>query len=280
VIGTLRAEWRKLALRPANWTVCGLLLAAVAVFAYGVAYLSYTHAALGFRSDTGLTAAQELTTLYPNVFVQQAASGFYPIGAALALLIGILSAGSEYGWQTLKLVFLNGPGRLRTLLARLTAISMLMLCEIGAFLGLAAIASLVVAGLQGHAVTWPAASTVVAGVGTGWLILTVFAFLGMALAFVFRQAPAAIGAGFAYLLVIEGLVVRLVTPFGGDTLKMVEKMLPGPNASALVQALGTSAPVTAPTPLVGAVQAVAVLLLYCTALGAIAAVLVHRRDLT
>lgn len=279
MIGTLRAEWRKLVLRPANWIVGGLFLAALVVFAYAVAYVTYTHASIGFRSDAGLTAAQELSTLYPAVFVQQASSGFYPIGAALALLLGILSVGSEYGWQTVKLVFLNGPGRQRALLARLTAVSAFLLGVTVMFLGLAALASLVVANLQGHVVTWPAASTVLAGLGTGWLILTVFAFLGMALAFVFRQAAAAIGVGFAYLLVVEGLVVRLVAPLGGDTLKMVEKILPGPNATALEQALGTALPVPAPAPLIGAGQAVAVLLLYCAALGVIAATLVHRRDL-
>jgi ABC-2 type transport system permease protein len=278
--GVLRAEWRKLALRPANWIICGLFLAVLVVFAYAAAYVSYTHSAAGYRSDTGLTAAQELTTLYPAVFVQQASSGFYPIGAALALLIGVLSVGSEYGWQTLKLVFATGPGRLRTLAARLAVVSALMLGETVAFLGLAAASSLVVAGALGHGVTWPAAGTVLAAVGTGWLILSVFALMGMALAFVFRQAPAAIGAGFAYLLAIEGLVLRLVTPFGGDTLKAVEKVLPGPNATALVNALGTARPVRAPVPLVGAGQAVVVLLLYCAVLGAVAAALVRRRDLT
>jgi hypothetical protein len=44
--------------------------------------------------------------------------------------------------------------------------------------------------------------------------------------------------------------------------------------------VGGAVPEPVPTPLVGTGQAMAVLLLYCATLGAIAAVLLHRRDLT
>ena len=39
--------------------------------------------------------------------------GFPFFGGAFALMLGVLSLGSEYGWGTFKTAYTQGPGRLR-----------------------------------------------------------------------------------------------------------------------------------------------------------------------
>ena len=40
-------------------------------------------------------------------------AGFPFFGGVLALMLGVLTLGSEYGWGTLRTLFTQGPGRLR-----------------------------------------------------------------------------------------------------------------------------------------------------------------------
>jgi ABC-type transport system involved in multi-copper enzyme maturation permease subunit len=278
VIASFRAEWRKLRRRPAVLVMAGLLLLVVVALGYGLPYLSYTHAGQGFRSDVGLSAAQQLTGLYPSVLIQHGLGGIEGVGLALALIFGALLAGSEYGWGTLKTVFTQRPGRLESLAGRVMAAAAATGIMTAAFWAVAAASSVAVALAQSHAISWPAAQTVAEGLGATWLILFFWSVIGMALGFLLRSAPAAIGVGVAYLLAIEGIVLRGLLPLGGDVLRSVEKFFPGPNVGALIESFGPALPIKAATPLVGAWQAIGVLLLYLAVAAALAAVVVRRRD--
>jgi ABC-2 type transport system permease protein len=279
VIGSFKAEWRKLRRRPAVLVSAGLLLAVVLVVGYLVPYVSYTNASAGYRSDTGLSAAQQLQALYPDVFVQHALNGIFPIASAVALVFGALAAGSEYGWGTLRAVFTQGPRRLETLAGRALAVAAALGLMTAAYWAVAAGSSAVVAALQGHTVTWPSAVTVLQALGATWLILGAWSVIGMALAFVLRSAPAAIGIGVAYLLAIEGLVFNFFLPLGGDLTRTAEKFFPGPNVNAVIQSFGSGLPTRSLAPLVDVWQGVAVVALYLVAAAALAAAVVSRRDL-
>ena len=279
MIGSFKAEWRKLRKRPAVLVSAGLLLAVLLLFGYLLPYVTYTNAAAGYRSDTGLTAAQELSGLYPLVFVQHGLGGIFPIGAAVALVFGALVAGSEYSWGTLKAVFTQKPGRLETLPGRAAAVAAGLGLMTAAFWIVAAASSVLVALLQGQAIAWPSAVTILGALGATWLILGVWTMIGMGLAFLTRSAPAAIGIGVAYLLAIEAIAVRFFLPLGGDLTRTVEKFLPGPNATAIIASFGSAVPAKTAAPLVDVWQGVAVIALYLVFIGGLAAAVVRRRDL-
>ena len=98
---TVRAELFKLRKRPAAW----VLLAAAAVlnqiFSYLVPYLSYR--AGDAQSFGGNIPPQEvLASTMPDQLVINTIGGFPVFAGALALVLGALMFGGEYGWGTVK----------------------------------------------------------------------------------------------------------------------------------------------------------------------------------
>src|SRR5260370_725651 len=101
------------------------------------------------------------------------------------------------------------------------------------------------------------------------------------------SAGATIGGGLVCMLSIEGLVFGLLSGFNLDWLSTAEKLFIGQNATALgesfgqaVQAVRPSAPALSSTPLVGAGQAVLVLVAYGLVFIAAATLVLRRRGLT
>lgn len=93
--GSFKADWRKLRTRPAPLIMAGLLLVAVVLIGYVIPNTTLTHPTSGLRSDIGLTAAQQLSGLYPKVFVQHGLAGLFPVASTMALIFGALNVGSE-----------------------------------------------------------------------------------------------------------------------------------------------------------------------------------------
>ncbi len=255
MIGTVKAEWRKLARRPANLIAVGGVLAVVALI-YSVGYIEYTWPV----ASQAARAALLKQGLYPGGLVQQLMNGVMPLGAAMALVLGALATGSEYGWGTIKTLLTLGPGRIQTFLGRLVSAALGVAVLTVLFYAAGAIASLIVAAVDGHAVVWPAAIDLGRAFGATWLVLYCFGLLGMALGFLFRQAAAAVGIGLVYLVVVEVILSRFVTSFHGGDYQWIAKGLSGANATALVQSFGqVITDPKAPAPLVGGAQAVATL---------------------
>jgi ABC-type transport system involved in multi-copper enzyme maturation permease subunit len=274
MIGTVRAEWRKLARRPANQIAAGGVVAVVALV-YVVGYIDYTWPAAGQAASAALLKHG----LYPGGLVQNLMNFAMPVGAAIALVLGALATGSEYGWGTMKTALTLGPGRVQTLLAKLVAAGLGVVLLTAVLFASGAIASLIVALVDGHAIAWPAAADVAKSFGAISLILYTFGLLGMALGFVFRQAAAAVGIGLVYLVVIETILGRFINGFQGGDYRWITKGLSGANATALVQSFGQIvADPRAPAPLVGATQAVVTLAIYAVAFVLVSAALLRRRD--
>ena len=96
-------------------------------------------------------------------------------------------------------------------------------------------------------------------------------------------AAVLLAIGLAYLLVVESLVFGVLGQVGGTVLQTVEKFLPGPNASALIQSFGSATPQAvrgAPPPIAGAGEATLVLFLYVFAALVVSATLLRTRDVT
>ncbi|HXJ49391.1 MAG TPA: hypothetical protein VNF91_09510, partial [Candidatus Acidoferrum sp.] len=106
MIATIKSEWRKNRFRPAFLVGSGLT-AAITLLFYSVSWYQATH-------PGSAESAVSIVTLYPSNFVSNAMGAGFPLGAALAIVLGALLAGSDYSWGTLKTVVTQGPGRLTT----------------------------------------------------------------------------------------------------------------------------------------------------------------------
>ncbi len=273
---SVAAELLVLRKRTSTWILLGVWVALGLLFAYLLPYLSY-------RGGAGGPVQTPLGDLLPRELVDNLLGGFPFFGGVIALMLGVLATGSDYGWDTLKTLFTQRPGRTRVLAAKLVALAVALIpFVIAIFLG-GAIASMLIAGAEGAGVHWPGVWDLVRGIAAGWLILATWASLGVMLAIVSRGTALAIGLGILYALVVEGLLSALaseVTWLDG----LVEYFVRA-NAYSLVAAIGVpraalqdNGPGSFFGPFVGMGQAILVLSAYLACFIAISIVLLRRRD--
>jgi ABC-2 type transport system permease protein len=279
MIDAFRGEWLKLRKRPAVWILGWILVSLVVVLTYGVLFLIIVtrpgNVQLGGGGVDVLKQA-----IYPSNFVVAVLSGGGGgFGGAIALILGALTFGSEYGWATLKTIFTQRPARLETFAAKAAALgAVLALYDLVIFLA-GAVASALIGAYFGHLAPWPSLLVILEGTFAGWLILAVWAALGAALSVLFRQAALAIGLGLVYSLAVEGILFGILGQF--SWIKNVEKAFPGANATALIQSLSTlpRSPQN-PEPIVGTLQAILVIVAYLVLFLAVSGLILRRRDVT
>ena len=267
MIATIKAEWRKNRFRPAYLLGTGLI-GALTILAYNVSWYQATHPG---NSDHPVL----LSNLYPDHIVAQVMNAGFPLGAAMAIVVGAIIAGSEYSWSTQKTMLTQGPGRL-TIWAGKVVVFM-------AWMGLATLvlfafgtaSSAIIAIFENHAIVWPAADDVFKGMGAIWLIFAANGAIGLALGVLIRQSAAALGLGLVYLLSVEVIAVRFIDGLNNGAYKSIGDLFVDQNAIALLESFfphGTLA--------IGTGQAVTVLFAYIAALVVIAAGLTRLRDVT
>ncbi len=268
MIATIRAEWRKSRFRPAFFIGTGLL-GALTVLAYGVNWYLAHHPGSAERPVS-------ILSLYPDQFVATVLGAGFPLGAAMAIVVGAIYAGSEFGWGTLKTMFTQRPGRLTVWAGRMTVFAAWMLIMTLVLFAIGAASSVVVATFESHVITWPAAIDVAKGIGAIWLIFTVNGAIGMALGVLIKQPAAALGVGLVYLLSVEIIAVRFVDALNNGAYKWIGNLFVNQNASALLQSFTPARNASA----ISAEQAVIVLAAYGIGLVVIAAGLLRLRDVT
>ena len=279
-------ESYKLYKRPAVWVCIGLLLFLAIGLGYATFYLVYTFAPA--RSSTGLPPGVTLKdfkiALYPISLVKYTLGTWDTLGGVFALILGVLSQGSEYGWGTVKTLYTQRPGRVALLLGKLAALSLAVLVLVLGLFAVGAISSYVVASIDGKSTAYPDSIVLLKGLASGWLIFEFWAIFGFALATLFRQSAMAICLGLAYAIVIEGIIFSVAANVGGDTVKQVESWFPVANTGYLSASFGAAVPEamakTIAKPVADANHAVIVLLVYLTVFIAGSAVLVRARDVT
>jgi ABC-type transport system involved in multi-copper enzyme maturation permease subunit len=278
LLAAFRAEWLKLSRRPATWLL-GLVLALV-LLALGYAFLVVLVAVLGNEPpgrpgvQTGIQTLK--LDLAPGHFLQTALGAFSGLGygSAIAVILGVLAFGSEYGWGTLKTVLTQRPGRLATFGGKLLALSVILAIYAVVILACAAGASAITGAIYSSAGGWPSLAAVARAFLACWLIMGLWTAFGALLAVLFKQAPLAIGLGIVYSIAIEGLIVNTLSL--DSSLKNVQRGFPGANATALVNSFGGSAAGA----LVGPTQAVLVVAAFLVAFVVVAAALLRARDVT
>lgn len=272
---SFRVELSKLVHWPAFWALLALWAALAAIFGYVSQYLAYLTPA------AGVSAAQQQATLaamLPSGVVGKEIPGYPLFGGVIALALGALTTGSEFGWGTWTTILVQNPARVRVVVGKLGALLVAVACQVAVGFGVAGVASLFVAIAQKQPIAAPAAGDLAVGLGVAWLILMAWATLGAVLATALRSAALPLGIGFAYLL-IERLIASLADR--SDVIASIARLLPGTNAGSLATSiLPAGFAVSAPgmNSLVAGPVAAAVLAAYVIAAGSLTCAVIERRD--
>jgi ABC-2 type transport system permease protein len=282
MIAGLRAELFKLRRRSAVWLIGAVWLVLTLVFGYLFPVLSDGGETTG---PTGGSPAEAdpIAQALPAELVSAAVSGFPMFAGALALILGVLVMGSEYGWHTVKVMFTAGPTRRAVLAGKVTALVFVMFVIVLATFAVDALAALLVAALQDSPVSWPPVGELVTGFLAGWLIVVMWAIFGMFLGVLVRGTTLAVGLGLVWTLAVETLLRLFASAVG--FLDAGQRLFPGTNAGALAAAVGVppqGSPGGTPgvTDVVSGTQAAIVLGAYVVAFTVAAMIVLDRRDVS
>ena len=274
---SIAAELLVLRKRAATWILLGIWMTLALMFAYVVPYISWRNAA-------GSPTQGSLAGMLPANVLGNILGGFPFFGGAFALMLGVLSLGSEYGWGTLKTLVTQRPGRLRLFSAKLAALSIVLIPFVVLVFAVGALSSALIAQQQHAALDWPSLVAVGKALLGGWLIMATWVALGVMLAVLSRETALAIGVGILYGLVIEGLLSALVNQ--SSLLQPLVKGFLRANGYSLVKGLGAGfdaaadrGPGSFSGPFVGSGQAALVLAGYIVVLVAVSAIALRRRDI-
>lgn len=238
-----RAELFKLVRRPAAWVLLATAVLLSQVFAYLIPYLGYR----GGGSDMldGSSPEEILASTLPAQLVTNTIGGFPVFAGALALVLGALMFGGEYGWGTIKTLFTQRPGRVSVLAGQVAALAVVLASSVAIMFGFGAITSTAIAVGENEPTAWPSVLDLLQGFAAGWLILLMWACLGAVLGVVLRGVALPIGLGVVWVLGIE----NLISAMAGSMLSALEPLrdvLPGVNAGSLVSAVIPPGMVEAP----------------------------------
>jgi ABC-type transport system involved in multi-copper enzyme maturation permease subunit len=273
MLASFSAEMLKLCKRPAAWVLLLVALALSQVFNYLVPYAGYLSA------DNERAAERILTSTMPENLISNSIGGFPLFAGALALTLGAISVGSEYGFGTLKTMLIQRPRRLSIYAGELLALAGAVLAIVLSIFALGALTSYAIALSQSESVDWPSLAELARGVASGWLILIMWCLLGVMLAFVFRGMALPIGLGVVWILGVENLIVNVAATLL-DFAETLQKGLPGVNAGSLVSALAGGSDTPGVNTVVDGTQAALVLIAYVLVFALIAGFALQRRDVT
>lgn len=280
MLGSYGAELLKLSRRTSTWVLAAVWLLFPVVFLYLLPFVVVTVALEQPGAPPGGIETAAGFLLPENFVAYVIRFMFSSFGTAVALLLGALAVGSEYGWGTVKMILSQRPSRPAVLSAKLLALATTLLALTVAALAIGAVCSLAVALIAGAPADPPPLARLPQGLGAGFLLLAVWAALGFALAVSFKGSALAIGLGLIYAFAIEP-TINLIVLFNED-LQTVAKLPPGQNAAALVNAFsGTEVPAGATPPVFfDPPYAALALALYTAAFLALAYLAFLRRDVT
>ena len=276
---TVRAELFKLRKRPAAWVLLAAAAILSQVFGYLVPYLAYTTGDSDSAALEGSPEAQLASTL-PDQLLINTIGGFPVFAGALALVLGALMFGGEYGWGTVKTMLTQRPGRGSVLAGQLVALGAALAVAVAVLTALSAVSAAGIALAEDQPMQWPGAADLGGGLAAGWLVLLTWATLGAALGVMLRSVALPIGLGVVWVLGIENLVEAMAGSVL-TALQPVRDLLPGINAGSLVAAVVPEA-MTEPPPGVAATvsepRALVTLALYLVVATVVAAWTARRRD--
>ncbi len=287
MLASLGAELFKIRRRPSTWVLPLIWLAIIVLLNYTLTYALLSNISTPtfpegtpkqqqekIREQVKEQQEQQLRSLYPGSVVRNLIPGYPSVGAPIALILGALAVGSEYGWATFKTILTQRPGRTALFFGKLLALGVVLALVVALTFATGALSGLTVAALAGGPVMGPPPGELLRALGAGFLILSVWASLGALLSTLLRSTALSIGLGLVYSLVLETLVFNL--PVDNEFLTNARRYFPGQNSSSLADAFSTQASIQ--TPQIGAAHSTLVLLAYTAAFVALAVLVFGRRD--
>ncbi len=293
MLASLGAELLKLRKRPSTWVLGCIWLIVTILLSYALAYalLSNTPPPTvpegtpkaqreQFKEQQEAFRKEQLESLLPENLVSYLTPGFPNLGAPLALILGALAVGSEYGWATFKTVLTQRPGRYAVFFGKLLALGIALASLVVLTFAAGAASGYIITALEGAPVGWPAAGEFARALGAGTLILATWAALGVLLATLLRSTALSIGLGLIYSLVLETIILNL--PIQNKAFQDAREFFPGQNSNFLANSFSgqTQGGFATPQQPVDARQAALVLLAYTAVFVALAAFVFRRRDVT
>jgi ABC-type transport system involved in multi-copper enzyme maturation permease subunit len=279
--GSFKAEILKLRKRPATWVLLGVTLALELLFGYILPYSSWATSDQNFQTQ-GLDPRAVLAGTLPGELVPTSLGGFPVFAGALALILGALAVGSEYGWGTMQTALTQRPGRLGVYAGKLAALAASTLAVVLATFALNAATAAVIATLESRPLDYPPLAELARGIGSGWLIMGMWCGLGALLGFAFRGVALPVGLGVVWVLGVENLVSAVADSLLTG-LRPLRDLLPGVNAGSLVWSLapGGGSSGEAPPGVIDAVsggRATLALGVYVLGFALLGGLLFRRRD--
>lgn len=279
--GSFQAEILKLRKRPATWVLLGVTLALELLFGYVLPYSSWATSDQNFQTQ-GLDPQAVLAGTLPAELVPTSLGGFPVFAGALALILGALATGSEYGWGTMQTALTQRPTRLAVYAGKLAALAAAILAVVLAVFAVNAATAGLIATLESRPLDYPSLATLAEGVGSGWLIMGMWCGLGAVLGFAFRGVALPVGLGVVWVLGVENLVSAVADSLLTG-LRPLRDLLPGVNAGSLVWSLAPGGGASGEPP-PGVIDAVSggragiALATYVLGFAVVGALLVRRRD--
>lgn len=234
VVNVTRAELFKLVRRPAAWTLLAAAAVLSQVFGYLIPYLSY--AGGGSGPMEGVPRDSILASTLPDQLVASTLGGFPVFAGALALVLGALVLGGEYGWGTVKTVLTQRPGRMAVLAGQGSALAVSVAFGVLVLFVLGVASSTAIALAEDRTVALPPLADLLAGYGAGVAIMLMWAALGGALGVLLRGVALPVGLGVVWVLGVENLVAGVASSVL-TALAPLRDVLPGINAGSLAAAV-------------------------------------------
>jgi ABC-2 type transport system permease protein len=276
--GSFSAEIIKLGRRPTTWVLLGVALVLSLLFRYFLPYSSYLTGNQGQQAR-----AELLARVLPDQLVGNSIGGFPVFVGALALILGALAVGSDYGWGTVGTALTQGPSRLRVYAGKLLALAVIVLAGVLVLFAAGALTSAIIAMVESRPLQWPAPADLAGGVGFGWLILTMWTAFGAMLGFLFKSVALPVGLGVVWILAVENLVSSVAESLL-TSLRWLRDALPGANAGSLVWWLvpdfGRDGTPPGVVDAVSGTRAIATIALYLAVFVLAGAAVLRRRDVT
>jgi ABC-type transport system involved in multi-copper enzyme maturation permease subunit len=280
MLDVVRAELFKLVRRPAAWVLLATAAVLNQVFGYLIPYLSFRSGGSSDVAGEGATPEQLLASTLPDQLVANTIGAFPVFAGALALVLGALVFGGEYGWGTVKTMLTQRPGRATVVGGQLVAVAVALLAAVTVLFAAGAASAGAIALAEGQTITWSAPAVLAQGFGAGALVLFMWASLGGVLGVVLRGVALPIGLGVVWVLGVENLLSVLAGSML-SALRPVRDVLPGVNAGSVVSAVMPDRMVEAPpgvTSTVGEPRALLTLACYVLVCSAVTAWATSRRD--
>ena len=227
----MRAELFKLRKRPAVWTLLAAGIVLNQIFGYIVPYMTYTSGdENGFVGDIPNSAV--LAGMMPDQINTNTLGAFPVFAGALALVLGALAAGGEYGFGTVKTLLTQRPGRFATVSGQIAALAAAVAISVAVLYALGFASSAAIGAAEGVDLPWPSMISLIQGYAAGVLIMTMWAVLGALLGTTMRSVALPIGLGVVWILGVELLVSSMAETL--SALESVREVLPGVNAGSVV----------------------------------------------